>query len=283
MTKDERRSVAARARAKGPAELHAPTQDEVVFECRNVTVELRSSAGMTCICRGIDFDVREGEFVSIMGRSGSGKTTLLRTLGGLLSPQPGSTVRYCGEPVDGPPRGVITVFQNYAASLLPWRTVEKNVALGLEGKVPKDETSQRVAEALAMVGLRARATDYPWRLSGGMQQRVQLARALAMRPAVLLMDEPFGALDAMTKTALQDELLQVYARTGATIVFVTHDVDEALYLSDRVLILQGDPSRVGETVDVDCARPRDQVETKQSDGFLALRRKVYESIVQLDG
>lgn len=167
-----------------------------------------------------------------MGR-GSGKTTLLRILGGLLSPTPGSTVRYYGEPVDGPPSGVITVFQNYAASLLPWRTVEKNVALGLERKVPKDEASQRVAEALAMVGLSARAGDYPWRLSGGMQQRVQLARALAMRPAVLLMDEPFGALDAMTKTSLQDELLQVYDRTGATIVFVTHDLDEALYLSAR--------------------------------------------------
>lgn len=264
------------------AEDRPQPQPRNTFECRNLSVELRSSAGVACICRSIDFDVREGEFVSVMGRSGSGKTTLLRILGGLISPTPGSTVRYYGEQVDGPPRGVITVFQNYAASLLPWRTVEKNVALGLEGKVSKDEKAERVVEALAMVGLSKRAKDYPWRLSGGMQQRVQLARALAMRPSVLLLDEPFGALDAMTKTTLQDELLQVYEQTGATVVFVTHDVDEALYLSDRVLILQGDPSTIGESVAVQCSRPRDQIETKQSEGFLTLRRKVYEAIMQGD-
>ena len=255
-------------------------QPRSTFECRNLSVELRSSAGVACICRSIDFEVREGEFVSVMGRSGSGKTTLLRILGGLLSPTPGSIVRYYGEQVDGPPKGVITVFQNYAAALLPWRTVEKNVALGLEGRVSKDEKAERVAEALAMVSLSKRAKDYPWRLSGGMQQRVQLARALAMRPSVLLLDEPFGALDAMTKTTLQDELLQVYEQTGATVVFVTHDVDEALYLSDRVLILQGDPSTIGESVAVQCSRPRDQIETKQSEGFLRLRRKMYEAIMQ---
>lgn len=267
---------------QAPAEDRPQPQPRKTFECRNLSVELRSSAGVACICRSLDFDVREGEFVSIMGRSGSGKTTLLRILGGLLSPTPGSTARYYGQQVDGPPRGVITVFQNYAASLLPWRTVEKNVALGLEGKVSKDEKAERVAEALAMVGLSKRAKDYPWRLSGGMQQRVQLARALAMRPSVLLLDEPFGALDAMTKTTLQDELLQVYKQTGATVVFVTHDVDEALYLSDRVLILQGDPSTIGESVAVQCSRPRHQIETKQSEGFLTLRRKVYEAIMQGD-
>lgn len=255
-------------------------QPRDTFKCRDLTVELRSSEGVACICRSINFEVREGEFVSIMGRSGSGKTTLLRVLGGLLAPTPDSSVCYCGEQVDGPPTGVITVFQNYAASLLPWRTVEKNVALGLEGKVSKDEKAERVAEALAMVGLDKRAKDYPWRLSGGMQQRVQLARALAMRPSVLLLDEPFGALDAMTKTTLQDELLQVYEQTGATVVFVTHDVDEALYLSDRVLILQDNPATIGEEIAVQCPRPRDQIETKQSEAFLTQRRKVYKAIMQ---
>lgn len=252
----------------------------VVYECRNLSVELPSSQGVACICRRISLDILEGEFVSIMGRSGSGKTTLLRVLGGLLPASADSSVRYYGQPVDGPPEGVITVFQNYAASLLPWRTVEKNVALGVEGKVSKAEERERVAGALEMVGLTKRAEDHPWQLSGGMQQRVQLARALAMRPAVLLMDEPFGALDAMTKTLLQDELLRVYERTGATIVFVTHDVDEALYLSDRVLVLQGDPSNIGEDVTVQCSRPRDQFETKQSEGFSTLRRKVYEEVMQ---
>ncbi len=261
-------------------EPQAQVKRKVTFQCRNLTVELGSSEGATCICRSINFDVREGEFVSLMGRSGSGKTTLLRILGGLLAPTPDSIVRYYGERVEGPPPGVITVFQNYAASLLPWRTVEKNVALGLEGKVGREEVRERVADALAMVGLGKRAKDYPWRLSGGMQQRVQLARALAMRPSVLLMDEPFGALDAMTKTSLQDELLQVYERTGATVVFVTHDIDEALYLSDRVLVLQGDPSTIGESLPVHCPRPRHQIETKQSEGFLVLRRKVYEAIMQ---
>lgn len=252
---------------------------KVAFECRNLSVELPSSQGVTCICRSISLDIFEGEFVSVMGRSGSGKTTLLRVLGGLLPASAASSVRYYGEPVDGPPQGVITVFQNYAASLLPWRTVEKNVALGVEGKVSKEEERERVADALEMVGLTRRAKDHPWRLSGGMQQRVQLARALAMRPAVLLMDEPFGALDAMTKTSLQDELLGVYERTGATVVFVTHDVDEALYLSDRVVILQGDPSTIGEDVTVQCSRPRDQFETKESEGFSRLRRQVYEEVM----
>lgn len=246
-----------------------------------MSVELTSRRGPLCICRRIDFDIVEGEFVSVMGRSGSGKTTLLRVLGGLVPATAESNVSYRGERVQGPPDGVITVFQNYAASLLPWRTVEKNVALGIEGKVSKEEERERVAGALEMVGLSDRANEHPWRLSGGMQQRVQLARALAMRPSVLLMDEPFGALDAMTKTSLQDELLRVYEHTGATIVFVTHDVDEALYLSDRVLILQGDPSTIGDEVQVRCPRPRDQLETKQSEAFLALRRKVYEEVMRV--
>ena len=269
--------------AAGPAGGQQRGWKDLTFECRDLRVELRSSEGPVCVCKSINFDVTEGEFVSIMGRSGSGKTTLLKVLGGLLAPASGSIVRCHGEQVDGPPEGVITVFQNYAASLLPWRTVERNVALGLEGKVSKEEQRERVAEALEMVGLASRAKEHPWRLSGGMQQRVQLARALAMRPSVLLMDEPFGALDSMTKTSLQDELLQVYDRTGATIVFVTHDVDEALYLSDRVLILQDDPSTIGKSFTVECPRPRDQFETKQSEGFQALRREVHEAIMRPGG
>jgi NitT/TauT family transport system ATP-binding protein len=244
-----------------------------------MSVELDSSQGPRCILRGISVEIGEAEFVSIMGRSGTGKTTLLRVLGGLLDPTPSSTVTFDGKPVHGPPEGAITVFQNYAASLLPWRSVERNVALGIEGRISEEEVQQRISEALAMVELTERAKDYPWRLSGGMQQRVQLARALAMRPSVLLMDEPFGALDAMTKASLQDELLRAHERTHATIVFVTHDIDEAVYLSDRILILRGDPATIVERIPVRLDRPRNQLATKEAPEFLKTRRIVYDAIM----
>lgn len=258
----------------------AADRDRCACACRSVSVDLSSSEGSRRILSGVDLEVGEGEFVSVMGRSGSGKTTLLRVIGGLLDPTPDSTVTFHGQPVDGPPEGAVFVFQNYSASLLPWRTLEKNVALGLEGRLPKRELTARVAEALGMVGLADRAKDYPWRLSGGMQQRVQLARALAMRPSVLFMDEPFGALDAMTKSSLQDELLRVQERTHATVVFVTHDIDEAVYLSDRVILLEGNPATAGRRIDVDLPRPRDQLATKEMPEFLRLRRLVYDAIVQ---
>lgn len=249
------------------------------FDARAVGVVLDSRP----ILADVNVQVRAGEFLAVMGRSGTGKTTLLRVLGGLLDPSPSSKVTFDGGPVDGPPAGVVFVFQNYAASLLPWRTVAGNVGLGLEGHTAKEERMDRIAEALAMVGLADRARDYPWRLSGGMQQRVQLARALAMRPSVLLMDEPFGALDAMTKASLQDELLRVQARTGATVVFVTHDVDEAVYLSDRIVILEGSPATVGHEVEVDLPRPRHQLATKEEPAFLRLRRAVYDTITDSNG
>ncbi len=258
---------------------NAAHDDGPACECRGVSVELDSSEGPRRILAGVDLRVGTGEFVTVMGRSGTGKTTLLRVLGGLLAPTPDSDVRFEGRPVDGPPDGVVFVFQNYAASLLPWRTVERNVALGLEGRLAKAEMRERVAEALAMVGLADRAKDYPWRLSGGMQQRVQLARALAVRPSTLLMDEPFGALDAMTKGTLQDELQRVQERTGATIVFVTHDIDEAVYLSDRIVVLEGSPASNGEEIQVDLPRPRDQLTTKERPEFLRARRAVYDAIV----
>jgi NitT/TauT family transport system ATP-binding protein len=249
------------------------------FDARSVDVVLDSRP----ILAGVDLEVRAGEFLSIMGRSGTGKTTLLRVLGGLLDPTPSSDVTYNGGRVDGPPAGVVFVFQNYAASLLPWRTVAGNVGLGLEGHTSKDERRERVAEALAMVGLGGRAKDYPWRLSGGMQQRVQLARALAVRPSVLLMDEPFGALDAMTKATLQDELQRVQERTDATVVFVTHDVDEAVYLSDRIVVLEGSPASVAHEIEVDLPRTRHQLATKELPEFLRLRRAVYDAITDSDG
>jgi NitT/TauT family transport system ATP-binding protein len=249
------------------------------FEARGVGVELRSAGGVRRVLDDVTFDVGEREFVSIMGRSGTGKTTLLKVLGGLRDATAGSVVRAAGVTVDGPPEGVSFVFQDYAASLLPWRTVERNVSLGLEGRLDRVQIEQRVAHALGMVGLADRRDDHPWQLSGGMQQRVQLARSLAMRTSTLLMDEPFGSLDAMTKAALQDELAQVHREAQATIVFVTHDIDEAIYLSDRILILDGSPGTITQSIAVDLPRPRDQLATKELPRFSQLRRSVYEAIV----
>jgi len=261
-----------------PAPLRS-TAPGTSFQTRDLGVVFDGAQGPRPVLAHVDLRVGAGELVSVMGRSGTGKTTLLRVLSGLLDPTPESEVTLHGKPVDGPPEGVVFVFQNYAASLLPWRTVERNVALGLEGHTSARERRARVAEALAMVGLADRARDYPWRLSGGMQQRVQLARALAVRPSALLMDEPFGALDAMTRASLQDELQQVQARTGTTVVFVTHDIDEAVYLSDRIVVLEGSPATIAHRFDVDLPRPRHQLATKELPAFLKLRRAVYDAIV----
>ena len=267
-------SPAAPDRARDPGRAGG-----LVFEARGIGVEVGYGADTRRILDDVTFDVREREFVSIMGRSGAGKTTLLKVLGGLRDATPGSVVRANGAPVDGPPEGVIFVFQDYAASLLPWRRIERNVSLGLESRLERSQLEQRVTDALETVGLADRRRDYPWELSGGMQQRVQLARSLAMRASVLLMDEPFGSLDAMTKSGLQDELQQVHQDTRATVVFVTHDIDEAIYLSDRILILDGGPATIAQTIPVDLPRPRDQLATKELPRFLALRRTVYEAIV----
>jgi NitT/TauT family transport system ATP-binding protein len=191
-------------------------------------------------------------------------------------------VHYNDTPVAGPPEGVAFVFQDYSASLLPWRSVAKNVELGLESTMPAKPRRELVRETLNLVGLSERADDYPWRLSGGMQQRVQIARALAMRPTALLMDEPFGALDAMTKGQLQDELLRLHEVTGATIVFVTHDTEEAVYLSDRIIALVGSPSNVGREIEVSLPRPREQMSTRETPRYLELRRLTHAA-VHLDG
>ena len=247
------------------------------LRCRGVKVTLVGAAGAIDILRDIDLDVADGEFVSILGSSGSGKTTLLRVLGGLQEASAGEVLAG-SRVVTGPPAGVVTVFQDYTNSLLPWRSVRRNVAVGIEKKVSKQECAERVDGALEMVSLRPSADEYPWRLSGGMQQRVQIARALALRPSVLLMDEPFGALDAMTKASLQDQLQEVQRATGTTIVFVTHDVEEAVYLSDRVLVLEGTPASVGLSLDVGLPRPRHQVTTKETPEYLALRHQVYAAL-----
>lgn len=242
-----------------------------------VGVELPARGGSRAVLADVSFDVGAGEVVGVVGRSGVGKTTLLRVLGGLLQPTTG-TVTLAGQLVTGPPADVVMVFQDYGNALLPWRTVARNAALGLEGRTGRDERRVKVARALRMVGLDDRGGEYPWQLSGGMAQRVQIARALALEPKTLLMDEPFGALDAITKAALQDVLLDVLCQTGATVVFVTHDLDEAIYLSDRVLVLSGNPGCITLAVDTEIPRPRDQLATRELPRYLRVRHLLGQAL-----
>ena len=227
------------------------------------------------ILENISLTVREHEFVCIVGASGCGKTTLLRLLGGLLQPTQGS-VTFRGKPVAGPDRALAIVFQDYAKALLPWRTVAGNVELALESRrMPRAERPEIIEKLLAQVGLADRAGAFPGELSGGMQQRLQIARCLAQSPQVLLMDEPFGALDAMTRQALQDEVARLCGESGTTVVFVTHDLEEAIYLGDRVIAMESRPGRIGEVVDVDLPRPRNQLATREDPRFLALRHHLF--------
>ena len=224
-------------------------------------------------------EVGRGEFVCIIGPSGCGKTTLLRAAAGFVKPSAG-VVRRGGAPVEGPSREAAFVFQDYGRALLPWRTVAANVALALEAaQVPKAERAARIAKVLETVGLTAHAAKFPIQLSGGMQQRVQIARCLAQEPTLLMMDEPFGALDAMTRETLQDEVARLVGASGLTILFVTHDLEEAIYLGDRVIALRADPGpgrpSLAAVIDVPIARPRNQLETKEHPEYLRLRRELY--------
>ena len=204
----------------------------------------------------ISFDVSAGDFVCIVGPSGCGKTTLFRIIAGLEEPSAG-TVFLQGDPVSGPGPDLGLVFQEY--HLFPWRTVAGNVGFGLEKSgVDEAQRRERVVDLVDLVGLDGFEDSYPKDLSGGMKQRVALARALAPDPSLLLMDEPFGAVDAQTKKMLQDELLDIWAETGKTILFVTHDVAEAVKLADRVVVMDKEPGRVKEIVDVDVDRPRER-------------------------
>lgn len=225
------------------------------------------------------FEVARGEFVCIIGPSGCGKTTLLRAAAGLVQPSSGSVLRQ-GHKVLKPSREVAFVFQDYTRALLPWRTVEGNVLLALEAaQVPVSERAARVQQVLQTVNLQEHRHKYPVQLSGGMQQRVQIARCLAQSPDVLMMDEPFGALDAMTREALQDELARLVREQGLTVLFVTHDLEEAIYLGDRVIALRTHPTpalpSVAAMIEVPIAHPRDQLSVKEHPEFLRLRRELY--------
>lgn len=230
------------------------------------------------VAANISFDVKAGEIVSIVGPSGCGKTTLLKALAGLIRPT-GGTIRFQGKVVQGVPDRLAIVFQEYGRSLLPWTTVNGNIELPLRYQsIPSDERRRRVAESLQAVDLSGFGERYPWQLSGGMQQRVAIARALAYQPKLLLMDEPFASVDAQTRADLEDLVATLRDRFGITMVLVTHDIDESVYLSDRVIVLSRSPSTVLAQVDIELPRPRDQIKTKAMQQFVEKRSEIAQMI-----
>jgi NitT/TauT family transport system ATP-binding protein len=228
--------------------------------------------------RDLTFTVDAGELVCLVGPSGCGKTTLLKCMGGLLTPTAGE-VHLSGRKVTGPPPGMAFVFQEYGRSLFPWMRVAANVELPLKQKnLTQSRRRELVADALESVDLSDAASAYPWQLSGGMQQRVAIARALAYEPEVLLMDEPFAAVDAQTRADLEDLVRRLWRERGITILFVTHDIDEAVYLGERVIVLSASPTVVQEQLKVDLPDERDQIHTRVAPRFAELRTHVYEQI-----
>jgi NitT/TauT family transport system ATP-binding protein len=240
---------------------------------RGVRKVYASGRGSVTAVDGIDFVARPGEFVSIVGPSGCGKSTFLHIIGGFVAATEGA-VTVDGTPVRGPDPARGIVFQEFV--LFPWKTVLGNAGYGLaERGVPRRERTERARRYIELVGLSGFERHYPKELSGGMKQRVALARSLIMDPAVLLMDEPFGSVDAQTRVLLQEELLRIWERTRKTVVFVTHSVDEALYLSDTVYVLSSRPARVNEVVAVDLPRPRDPEALLRMPAYRAMHERIW--------
>lgn len=245
-------------------------------EAENLAVEFERTRDKTTLVALEDFTikVRDGEFLTIVGASGCGKSTFLNVTAGLLPPSRGS-VRVFGKDVNGPGVDRAVVFQDY--SLMPWRTVEGNVRFGLEMQRRVDsETNEKVARYIDMVGLTGFEQAYPRELSGGMRQRVGLARALATEPRILLMDEPFAAVDAMTREIMQDELSRIVSDTGQTIIFITHSVDEAITLGDRIAVITSRPGRIREIIDVTIPRPRNGREIRHLPEYTKIRDRIWE-------
>ncbi len=233
-----------------------------------------SGAALHKVIDDVSLEVAEGELAAIVGPSGCGKTTLLRSIAGLIKPTRG-TITLRGDSVDRVPDGLAVVFQDYSRSLFPWLTVRDNVGLPLRRKgLGRAARRQAAVEALADVGLGQVAHKYPWQLSGGMQQRGAIARALASHPVLLLMDEPFGSVDAQTREDLEDLVLRVHSSRGITTLLVTHDIDESVYVGDRVVVLTHAPTRVAADLPVRLPAPRDQIATRELPAFVHLRAEV---------
>lgn len=254
------------------------SSEKVIVSAESVVMDYETATGTKHVLNDINFSLLEGEFASIVGPSGVGKTTLLRLLTGLMQPTSG-TIKINEEVVNSPPPGLAVVLQDYTRSLMPWLTVEKNISLPLKRLgLSKTEVSETIELVLAEVGLSGNQKNYPWQLSGGMQQRVAIARALAVRPQLLIMDEPFASVDAQTRFDLEDLVLKVRDDFKITTAMVTHDIDEAVYLSDKVVVLFGAPANVKEIVKVDIPYPRDQVSSRGMEEFSRLRTKIYAQV-----
>ena len=250
-----------------------------ILEVQSLSKSYRQAGGNTTAAIGsISCRVEPGEFVSFVGPSGCGKTTLLMTIAGLLAPSAGRVLVNSKE-ISSPPPDLVLLFQEYNKSLFAWRTVLGNVRFGLEARGDHSSNAVNKARSLIdLVGLGGFENHFPWELSGGMQQRVAIARALAYEPKVLLMDEPFGSLDALTRLELEDAVLRLWAELKTTIVFITHDIEEAIYLSDRILVLSRRPSEIVEEMPIDFPRPRNQVSTRAEARFMEIRNTIYRQI-----
>ncbi|CAN7483606.1 NitT/TauT family transport system ATP-binding protein [Arthrobacter sp. PvP023] len=255
-----------------------PAAPEAMLSVRGVKKVYQTDGGDIEAVRNLTFDLRAGELACLVGPSGSGKTTLLKCISGLMAPTEGE-VLLDGRRVTGPPKKMAVVFQEYGRSLFPWMRVRDNVELPLKNQgMPKAERDRLVDEALEAVGLSGVPRSYPWQLSGGMQQRVAIARAIAYQPEVLLMDEPFAAVDAQTRADLEDLIRVVWKKLGVTVLFVTHDIDESVYLGERVIILSSSPTVIQEDIMIDLPAERDQLNTRSLPRFTELRHHVYEQI-----
>jgi NitT/TauT family transport system ATP-binding protein len=255
----------------------SPTEREriAVLEITELSHSYGRGGGAHLAIDGISLKAASGEIVSIVGPSGCGKSTVLRCVAGLLRPS-GGTIMVNGTAVRGTvPDGLAVVFQDYSRSLYPWLSVRDNVALPLvRTQTSRAQQRRKAQQALAAVGLNDTAHRYPWQLSGGMQQRVAIARAIAFDPVLLLMDEPFGSVDAQTREDLEDLVLGLRRDRGITILLVTHDIDESVYTGDRVIVLTGAPGRVRSDLTVQFPEPRDQITTKELPAFVHLRAEV---------
>lgn len=248
-----------------------------IIELENVTHTFNVKSGSpTVALSDVNLNIEEGEFITLLGPSGCGKTTLMRAVGGLVSASEGR-VTVNGRQVDGPNLDCAIVFQNFA--LMPWASVLQNVTFGLEMRgVAKTERVARAMEAIKLVGLEGFEGKYPKELSGGMQQRVGLARALVVPAPILLMDEPFGALDQQTRRYMQEELLRIWQADRRTVVFVTHDMEEAILLGDKVVLMSARPGRIEEVIDVKMARPRDPEQVERMPEFVELKEYLWNRL-----
>lgn len=254
------------------------SDEETLLRVRGLQKVYQTDAGPIEAVRDLTFDLRRGELACLVGPSGSGKTTLLKCIAGLMNVTSGEVV-LDGQEVTGPPKRMAVVFQEYGRSLFPWLRVDSNVELPLKNAgIDKAERRELVQEALEAVGLDHVPRSYPWQLSGGMQQRVAIARAIAYQPEVLLMDEPFAAVDAQTRADLEDLIRSVWKKLGVTILFVTHDIDESVYLGQRVIMLSSSPTVIQDDIDIDLPAERTQLETRSAPRFTELRHHVYEQI-----